>query len=104
MTSSIGLSSFAFFHLLFYALFKALLFICAGGVINFMGDSLDIRFIGGLSVYTFYFFEFNGFQFCFLLYAIFGFIFLFEEFYFRDVFYEIFEYVWFFIYYLCLRV
>jgi len=32
-------------------LFKALLFICAGGVIHSIGDSQDIRFIGGLSVY-----------------------------------------------------
>ena len=48
---SIGLSSLAFFHLLSHALFKALLFICAGGVIHSMGDSQDIRFMGCLSVY-----------------------------------------------------
>nr|YP_009115118.1 NADH dehydrogenase subunit 5 [Neocapritermes taracua]AIZ68304.1 NADH dehydrogenase subunit 5 [Neocapritermes taracua] len=51
MTISIGLSSLAFFHLLTHALFKALLFMCAGGVIHSMGDSQDIRFMGGLSVY-----------------------------------------------------
>lgn len=51
MTVSVGLSSLAFFHLLTHALFKALLFICAGGVIHSIGDSQDIRFIGGLSVY-----------------------------------------------------
>ena len=50
-TISIGLSGLAFFHLLTYALFKALLFMCAGGVIRSMGDSQDICFIGGLSVY-----------------------------------------------------
>jgi len=50
MIISIGLSSLAFFHLLTYALFKALLFICAGGVIHSTGYSQDIRFIGGLSV------------------------------------------------------
>jgi NADH-ubiquinone oxidoreductase chain 5 len=41
----------AFFHLLTHALFKALLFICAGGVIHSTGDSKDICFIVGLSVY-----------------------------------------------------
>nr|YP_010341420.1 NADH dehydrogenase subunit 5 [Nasutitermes tiantongensis]UOA64025.1 NADH dehydrogenase subunit 5 [Nasutitermes tiantongensis] len=51
MTISIGLSSLAFFHLLTHALFKALLFMCAGGVIHSMGDSQDIRFMGGLSIY-----------------------------------------------------
>jgi NADH-ubiquinone oxidoreductase chain 5 len=51
ITISIGLSGLAFFHLLTHALFKALLFMCAGGVIHSMGDSQDIRFIGGLSVY-----------------------------------------------------
>nr|QAX91110.1 NADH dehydrogenase subunit 5 [Parrhinotermes sp. C MW-2019] len=48
MTVSVGLSGLAFFHLLTHALFKALLFMCAGGVIHFMGDSQDIRFMGGL--------------------------------------------------------
>jgi NADH-ubiquinone oxidoreductase chain 5 len=33
------------------ALLKALLFMCAGGVIHSIGDSRDISFIGGLSVY-----------------------------------------------------
>jgi len=51
ITISIGLPGLAFFHLLTHALFKALLFMCAGGVIHSMGDSQDIRFIGGLSIY-----------------------------------------------------
>nr|WNL53881.1 NADH dehydrogenase subunit 5 [Microtermes sp.] len=51
MTISMGLSGLAFFHLLTHALFSALLFMCAGGVIHSMGDSQDIRFMGGLSVY-----------------------------------------------------
>jgi NADH-ubiquinone oxidoreductase chain 5 len=51
ITISIGLSGLAFFHLLTHALFKALLFMCAGGVIHSIGDSQDIRFMGGLSVY-----------------------------------------------------
>nr|QXT44174.1 NADH dehydrogenase subunit 5 [Adaiphrotermes sp. B JRA-2021a] len=51
MTISVGLSTLAFFHLMTHALFKALLFMCAGGVIHSMGDSQDIRFMGGMSVY-----------------------------------------------------
>src|SRR5215468_3411883 len=51
ITISVGLSTLAFFHLLTHALFKALLFMCAGGVIHSMGDSQDIRCMGGMSVY-----------------------------------------------------
>nr|AIY61952.1 NADH dehydrogenase subunit 5 [Caetetermes taquarussu] len=51
MTVSIGLPGLSFFHLLTHALFKALLFMCAGGVIHSMGDSQDIRFMGGMSIY-----------------------------------------------------
>jgi NADH-ubiquinone oxidoreductase chain 5 len=51
MTISIGLTGLDFFHLLTHALFKALLFICAGGVIHSIGDSQDIRLIGGWSVH-----------------------------------------------------
>lgn len=47
---SIGFSILAFFHLLTHALFKALLFICAGIVIHVIKDSQDIRFIGNLSL------------------------------------------------------
>jgi len=56
---SIGLSSLAFFHLLTHALFNALLFMCASGVIHSIGDSQDIRFMGGL--YAIYFLEFKSF-------------------------------------------
>ena len=45
---SIGLSSLDFFHLLTYALFKALLCMCAGDVIHSIGDSQDINFMVGL--------------------------------------------------------
>jgi len=48
---SISLSGLAFFHLLTHALFKDLLFICAGGVIHSVGDSQDICFMCGLSIY-----------------------------------------------------
>jgi NADH-ubiquinone oxidoreductase chain 5 len=51
ITISIGLSGLAFFHLLTHELFKALLFMCAGGAIHSMGNSQDIRFMGGLSIY-----------------------------------------------------
>jgi NADH-ubiquinone oxidoreductase chain 5 len=46
---SVGFAGLAFFHLLTHALFKALLFICAGAIIHVMGDSQDICFMGGLS-------------------------------------------------------
>jgi NADH-ubiquinone oxidoreductase chain 5 len=75
MTISVGLSTSAFFHLLTHAMFKVLFFICAEGVIHSMKDSQHIRFTGGsVCLYTFYFFEFHGFQFCSLWYAIFGWI------------------------------
>ena len=45
---AIGFPKLAFFHLLTHALFKALLFICAGAIIHNMKDSQDIRLIGGL--------------------------------------------------------
>lgn len=43
---SIGYLKLAFFHLLSHALFKALLFICAGSIIHNMKDCQDIRFMG----------------------------------------------------------
>nr|YP_006504046.1 NADH dehydrogenase subunit 5 [Cryptocercus relictus]AFM92546.1 NADH dehydrogenase subunit 5 [Cryptocercus relictus] len=46
---SLGFISLSFFHLLTHALFKALLFMCAGVVIHFMSDSQDIRYMGNLS-------------------------------------------------------
>jgi NADH-ubiquinone oxidoreductase chain 5 len=45
---AIGLYKLAYFHLLAHALFKALLFMCAGAVIHNMKDSQDIRNIGRL--------------------------------------------------------
>lgn len=47
----IGFPDLAFFHLLTHAIFKALLFICAGAVIHIINDIQDIRFIGGISLY-----------------------------------------------------
>ncbi len=48
---AIGFPKLAFFHLLTHALFKALLFICAGAVIHNIKNSQDIRDIGGLSFF-----------------------------------------------------
>nr|YP_010414474.1 NADH dehydrogenase subunit 5 [Nepsalus decorillus]URT60562.1 NADH dehydrogenase subunit 5 [Nepsalus decorillus]URT60575.1 NADH dehydrogenase subunit 5 [Nepsalus decorillus] len=45
---SLGYSNLAFFHLLTHALFKALLFMCAGSVIHSVNNTQDIRFMGGL--------------------------------------------------------
>lgn len=47
---SLGLGAplLAFFHLLTHALFKALLFLCAGTLINLHNHSQDLRFIGNL--------------------------------------------------------
>nr|WGO57789.1 NADH dehydrogenase subunit 5 [Jacobsonina sp.] len=46
---AMGFAKLAFFHLLTHALFKALLFMCAGVIIHSMKDSQDIRFMGNLS-------------------------------------------------------
>nr|ACA61253.1 NADH dehydrogenase subunit 5 [Gastrimargus marmoratus] len=45
---SMGFSDLAFFHLLTHALFKALLFMCAGSMIHNLCDSQDIRFMGSI--------------------------------------------------------
>nr|YP_009236853.1 NADH dehydrogenase subunit 5 [Acraea vestalis]AMJ17312.1 NADH dehydrogenase subunit 5 [Acraea vestalis] len=48
---SMGFSDLAFFHLLTHAMFKALLFLCAGVIIHFMNNSQDIRNMGGVSIF-----------------------------------------------------
>nr|WCB98301.1 NADH dehydrogenase subunit 5 [Dacus longicornis] len=48
---AMGFYKLAFFHLLTHALFKALLFMCAGAIIHNMGNSQDIRLMGGLGIY-----------------------------------------------------
>nr|YP_009122007.1 NADH dehydrogenase subunit 5 [Bombyx huttoni]AJH65739.1 NADH dehydrogenase subunit 5 [Bombyx huttoni] len=48
---SLGFPNIAFFHLLTHAMFKALLFMCAGVIIHMMSDIQDIRYMGGLSNY-----------------------------------------------------
>ena len=48
---AIGFYKLAFFHLLTHALFKALLFICAGAIIHNINNTQDIRLIGGLRIH-----------------------------------------------------
>nr|YP_010417746.1 NADH dehydrogenase subunit 5 [Precis antilope]YP_010417772.1 NADH dehydrogenase subunit 5 [Precis cuama]USF17905.1 NADH dehydrogenase subunit 5 [Precis antilope]USF17931.1 NADH dehydrogenase subunit 5 [Precis cuama] len=48
---SMGYGDLAFFHLLTHAMFKALLFMCAGVIIHMMMDNQDIRLMGGVSLY-----------------------------------------------------
>nr|YP_009693791.1 NADH dehydrogenase subunit 5 [Bittacus strigosus]QEI03708.1 NADH dehydrogenase subunit 5 [Bittacus strigosus] len=48
---AMGFPKLAFFHLLTHALFKALLFMCAGAIIHNMKDSQDIRLMGGLTMH-----------------------------------------------------
>nr|QJC13908.1 NADH dehydrogenase subunit 5 [Aedes albopictus] len=47
---SMGFYKLAFFHLLTHALFKALLFMCAGVIIHNTKNAQDIRFMGNLSM------------------------------------------------------
>nr|YP_010713138.1 NADH dehydrogenase subunit 5 [Cadrema minor]WDA94017.1 NADH dehydrogenase subunit 5 [Cadrema minor] len=48
---SMGFYKLAFFHLLTHALFKALLFMCAGSIIHNMNNFQDIRYMGSLSTF-----------------------------------------------------
>nr|YP_009571941.1 NADH dehydrogenase subunit 5 [Narosa nigrisigna]QBH74720.1 NADH dehydrogenase subunit 5 [Narosa nigrisigna] len=48
---SMGMPDLAFFHLLTHAMFKALLFMCAGVIIHMMMNIQDIRYMGGMSFY-----------------------------------------------------
>nr|YP_010354121.1 NADH dehydrogenase subunit 5 [Gunda ochracea]UOG84767.1 NADH dehydrogenase subunit 5 [Gunda ochracea] len=48
---SLGFPKVAFFHLLTHAMFKALLFMCAGVMIHMLNDMQDIRYMGGVVFY-----------------------------------------------------
>lgn len=50
ITLSLGFYELAFFHLMAHALFKSLLFLCAGALIHGIGDIQDIRYLGGLLI------------------------------------------------------
>nr|YP_010838238.1 NADH dehydrogenase subunit 5 [Clavisyllis tenjini]WGF21047.1 NADH dehydrogenase subunit 5 [Clavisyllis tenjini] len=50
MTLGLGLPYLTFFHLITHALFKALLFICAGGMINLHSHSQDMRNMGNANL------------------------------------------------------
>nr|ARH55096.1 NADH dehydrogenase subunit 5 [Melanotus villosus] len=64
---ALGGYTLAFFHLLTHALFKALLFMCAGCMIHNLGNCQDIRFMGGLinqMPLTCCFFNISNFSLC----------------------------------------
>lgn len=46
---ALGYPKLAFFHLITHALFKALLFICAGSIIHFHHHGQDLRTVGNLT-------------------------------------------------------
>nr|ALO70287.1 NADH deshydrogenase subunit 5 [Aspidiphorus orbiculatus] len=50
-TMALGSYKLAFIHLLIHALFKALLFLCAGMIIHNLNNCQDIRFMGGVMNY-----------------------------------------------------
>jgi hypothetical protein len=76
MTFSIGLSGLAFFHLLTRALFKVLLFMCAGCYSFYSRFSGYPVYRWFICLYNFYVFEFDSFQFCSLWRAVFDWILL----------------------------
>nr|AZL93432.1 NADH dehydrogenase subunit 5 [Platygaster sp. ZJUH_2016029] len=50
MSLCMGLKLLMFFHLIIHALFKSLLFMCAGLILHSMIDNQDIRFMGSLNL------------------------------------------------------
>nr|UOU85104.1 NADH dehydrogenase subunit 5 [Nigrobaetis niger] len=50
MALGMGMPKFAYFHMLSHALFKALLFMCAGNIIHGSGDNQDLRKMGIISL------------------------------------------------------
>nr|QUO99355.1 NADH dehydrogenase subunit 5 [Atkinsoniella grahami] len=47
----LGMVDLSFFHLLSHAMFKSLLFLCAGSFIFYMNDNQDIRMMGSVCVF-----------------------------------------------------
>jgi len=85
MSLGMGFYEYAFLHLLTHAIFKSLLFLCAGVFIHSMGDIQDIRLLGGLSVSC----PVTSFYFITSSIALCGFPFL-SGFYSKDIILEIF--------------
>nr|UOK09807.1 NADH dehydrogenase subunit 5 [Ixodes confusus] len=52
MILSLGKMEFAFFHLLMHALFKSMLFLCAGLIIHNLGGIQDLRYLGNFFAYS----------------------------------------------------
>jgi len=48
ITLGLGMIEFSFFHLITHAMFKSLLFLCAGVFIHSIADTQDIRMLGNL--------------------------------------------------------
>nr|AFI23455.1 NADH dehydrogenase subunit 5 [Ceratocombus sp. HL-2012] len=98
----LGCSVFSFFHLLTHAFFKSLLFLCAGLIIHVMGDSQDIRYMGGVSNLLY----FTSICFCISNLSLCGFPFL-SGFYSKDLMVEFYSYdgfsgLFYFLYYFSL--
>lgn len=51
-TLALGLQNLTFFHLITHAIFKALLFICAGSLIHHFSHSQDLRLISNTNIQT----------------------------------------------------
>nr|AHF21594.1 NADH dehydrogenase subunit 5 [Allothyrus sp. LamingtonNP-QMS95173] len=49
---SLGMSNLAFFHLVTHAMFKAMLFLCAGVIIHGINGCQDIRMLGSISSFS----------------------------------------------------
>ena len=84
MVLSLGLKFLAFYHLLTHAVFKSLLFMCAGIIIHFIDNNQDIRFYGILNEYI----PFTIIRFYVSRLALIGFPFL-SGFYSKDLIIEI---------------
>nr|YP_010736839.1 NADH dehydrogenase subunit 5 [Macropsis hainanensis]WEP24713.1 NADH dehydrogenase subunit 5 [Macropsis hainanensis] len=63
----LGMQELSFFHLLSHAMFKSLLFLCAGIYIFYMNDNQDIRYMGSVCLfmpYTSTCFNISNFSLC----------------------------------------